>query len=79
MARIASKMKLFAGFEAEYKKRHDEIWPELSTLLKELGITIQNKTKGEKLAEELDQSVKPGPIPTMDEIVAEIKEFRGGR
>jgi hypothetical protein len=48
-------------------------------LLKELGITIQNKTKGEKLAEELDQSIKPGPIPTMDEIVAEIKEFRAGR
>lgn len=39
MARIASKMKLFSGFEAEYKKRHDEIWPELSALLKETGIS----------------------------------------
>ena len=37
--RIASKMKLRKGFEAEYKKRHDEIWPELKTLLKETGIT----------------------------------------
>jgi L-rhamnose mutarotase len=36
--RIASKMKLLKGFEAEYKKRHDEIWPELKTLLKEAGI-----------------------------------------
>ncbi|HEY5371964.1 MAG TPA: L-rhamnose mutarotase [Hanamia sp.] len=36
--RIASKMKLLKGFEAEYKKRHDEIWPELKTLLKEIGI-----------------------------------------
>ena len=36
--RIASKMKLRKGFEAEYKKRHDEIWPELKTLLKETGI-----------------------------------------
>jgi len=36
--RIASKMKLLKGFEAEYKKRHDEIWPELSKLLKETGI-----------------------------------------
>ena len=23
----AFKMKLFAGKEVEYKKRHDEIWP----------------------------------------------------
>lgn len=37
--RIASKMKLMNGFEAEYKKRHDEIWPELKALLKETGIT----------------------------------------
>lgn len=32
-------MQLKPGFEAEYKKRHDEIWPELSQLLKEAGIT----------------------------------------
>lgn len=31
-------MKLLPGFEQEYKKRHDEIWPELSRLLKEKGI-----------------------------------------
>ncbi len=36
--RIASKMKLLKGFEAEYKKRHDELWPELKVLLKETGI-----------------------------------------
>ena len=39
MHRIAFKMQLFPGFEEEYKKRHDEIWPELSTLLKESGIS----------------------------------------
>jgi L-rhamnose mutarotase len=38
MHRVAFKMKLFQGNEAEYKKRHDEIWPELATLLKENGI-----------------------------------------
>lgn len=38
MRRLAFKMKLFKGYEAEYKKRHDEIWPELSTLLKKNGI-----------------------------------------
>ena len=39
MKRIAFKMKLLKGYEAEYKKRHDEIWSELKTLLKETGIT----------------------------------------
>lgn len=32
-------MKLFPGFEAEYKKRHDEIWPELEAILKRSGIS----------------------------------------
>ncbi|MFG6687300.1 L-rhamnose mutarotase [Mariniflexile sp. HNIBRBA6329] len=36
--RNAFKMKLKSGFETEYKKRHDEIWPELATLLSETGI-----------------------------------------
>ncbi|WP_245735169.1 L-rhamnose mutarotase [Pedobacter hartonius] len=32
-------MKLKPGFAAEYQKRHDEIWPEISALLKENGIS----------------------------------------
>ena len=39
MDRVAFKMKLFPGCEAEYKKRHDLIWPELSSLLKQTGIS----------------------------------------
>jgi L-rhamnose mutarotase len=39
MKRHAFKMKLKPGFEAEYKRRHDEIWPELATLLSESGIS----------------------------------------
>ncbi|MBL7740842.1 MAG: L-rhamnose mutarotase [Chitinophagaceae bacterium] len=39
MARVAFKMIMFPGKEAEYKKRHDEIWPELVQLLKETGIS----------------------------------------
>jgi L-rhamnose mutarotase len=39
MKRIAFKMKLFPGFEDEYKKRHDELWPELEQLLKQTGIS----------------------------------------
>lgn len=32
-------MKLLIGFEDEYKKRHDAIWPELQHILKETGIS----------------------------------------
>ncbi|EHQ24243.1 L-rhamnose mutarotase [Mucilaginibacter paludis] len=39
MYRRAFKMKLFPGYTEEYKKRHDEIWPELVALLKETGIS----------------------------------------
>ncbi len=38
MQRVAFKMQLNKGFEEEYKKRHDEIWPELQALLKDTGI-----------------------------------------
>jgi L-rhamnose mutarotase len=38
MQRRAFIMKLKPGFEAEYLKRHNEIWPELSALLKAAGI-----------------------------------------
>lgn len=39
MIRHAFTMKLHPGCEAEYKKRHDEIWPELQTALKEAGVS----------------------------------------
>lgn len=39
MKRVAFKMKLIPGFEDEYKRRHDTIWPELITLLKDTGIS----------------------------------------
>ena len=39
MARVGFTMKLHKGQLAEYKKRHDEIWPELVSLLKESGIS----------------------------------------
>ena len=38
MQEIAFTMKLKKGFEQEYKKRHDEIWEELSSKLYEAGI-----------------------------------------
>ena len=39
MQRVAFKMQLNKGAEAEYKKWHDELWPELTQLLKSKGIS----------------------------------------
>jgi L-rhamnose mutarotase len=36
---LAFKMKLLPGNADDYKKRHDLIWPELKSLLKEHGIS----------------------------------------
>ena len=38
MERKAFKMQLHSGKVAEYKRRHDELWPELHALLKQTGI-----------------------------------------
>ncbi|SNT03805.1 L-rhamnose mutarotase [Antarctobacter heliothermus] len=39
MEKYAFKMQLNPGCEEEYRKRHDEIWPELVALLKEVGVS----------------------------------------
>jgi len=39
MIRNAFKMKLKPGHVAEYKKRHDELWPELAAELRAAGIS----------------------------------------
>ena len=39
MTRNAFKMKLKPGNVAEYKKRHDEIWPELAQEIRAAGIS----------------------------------------
>ena len=39
MIKTAFKMKLKPGYAAEYKRRHDEIWPELLELLRQAGIS----------------------------------------
>lgn len=35
---LAFKMQLKPGVVAEYKRRHDELWPELTQALREAGI-----------------------------------------
>ena len=39
MKRHAFTMKLKPGVVAEYKKRHDEIWPELARAIQDSGIS----------------------------------------
>jgi L-rhamnose mutarotase len=39
MQKYAFRMRLHPGREAEYKRRHDAIWPELAALLREAGIS----------------------------------------
>ena len=39
MSTQAFRMKLKKGYEDEYKKRHDEIWPELKETLTKAGVS----------------------------------------
>ena len=39
MTRAAFTMKLKPGFQAEYKRRHDAIWPELVRELEAAGVS----------------------------------------
>ncbi len=39
MEKFAFKMQLNPGQREEYKRRHDEIWPELSQALTDAGVT----------------------------------------
>jgi len=39
MKKIAFKMKLKPGFKEEYRRRHNELWPEVVNLLKDNGIS----------------------------------------
>ena len=37
MIRKAFKMKLFAGMEEEYEKRHNALWPEMKEMIHQYG------------------------------------------
>ncbi len=39
MKRYGFKMKLKPGFKEEYKKRHNEIWPELKKIIRDTGVS----------------------------------------
>lgn len=37
MIRKGFKMKLYPGFEKEYEKRHNQLWPEMRDMIHECG------------------------------------------
>ncbi len=39
MKRIAFVMKLKPGHQDEYKRRHDDLWPEVAQLLRDSGVS----------------------------------------
>ncbi len=39
MIRKAFVMQLLPGFEVEYERRHDEVWPEMAATLREHGVS----------------------------------------
>ena len=62
-------MKLKAGYEEEYKRRHDEIWPELASFLSESGISdysifLDNESLTLFAVQKLSNDFDPSQIPT---------------
>ncbi len=66
---VAFRMQLKPGFEAEYQRRHDELWPELRAVLTAAGIVeyrifLDPDTRAlfayQRLAPGADTSVLPG-------------------
>ena len=51
MKREAGIMKLYKGMEEEYKKRHNEIWPELVAQIKSQGVSNYSIFLNEKTGE----------------------------
>ncbi|WP_417363875.1 L-rhamnose mutarotase [Galbibacter sp.] len=68
MTRNAFTMKLKPGYTDEYKRRHDEIWPELRTLLSDQGISdyaifLDEPTLTLFAVQHLANNFKPEEIP----------------
>lgn len=69
--RNAFKMKLKPGFEAEYKRRHDEIWPELSRALADAGVSdysifLDEETLTLFAVQKLTEGHRAGELPQQD-------------
>ncbi|NRB49099.1 MAG: L-rhamnose mutarotase [Saprospiraceae bacterium] len=66
--RNAFTMQLKPGYAEEYKRRHDEIWPDLSAFLSEAGISdysifLDEKTHTLFAVQQLAPNFDPSQIP----------------
>lgn len=71
MKRNAFKMQLKPGFEKEYKKRHNEIWPDLELELKNAGISnysifLDHETLTLYAVQELSDDNSSDELPNTD-------------
>jgi L-rhamnose mutarotase len=71
MKRHAFVMKLKPGFEAEYKRRHDAIWPELSRELSAAGISdysifLDSQTGNLFAVQKLSEGHTAAKLPQME-------------
>jgi len=68
MKHQAFKMKLKPGFAAEYRRRHDAIWPELAALLRQHGISdysifLDEETLTLFAVQKLDEATSQAGLP----------------
>lgn len=77
MERFAWKAVVLPGMLEEYKRRHDEIWPEMTELLNEAGIhnytiwNVGNELFGYYECESIE---KANRVQTQSEVVARWNE-----
>lgn len=62
MKKIAFKMKLKPGFKEEYRRRHNELWPDVKKLLRDNGISdysifFDEETNSLFAVEKIDESI----------------------
>lgn len=61
-------MKLFPGYEEEYRRRHDALWPELEELLRNTGIREYSIFLAERTGQlfgylRIDEALKLDELP----------------
>jgi L-rhamnose mutarotase len=71
MKRNAFAMRLKPGCEGEYKKRHDEIWPELKAALRKAGVSdysiyLDRKTNTLFAVQRLADDARDDELPGTD-------------
>lgn len=80
MRRVANRMRIKPGTQAEYKRRHDEIWPELSRVISDAGIhnySIWCDNNDLFSYYEVDDYEKSNAIIAESEVVRKWNEYMG--